>query len=77
MVNHRQVQFAISWKNLSTNQVLERICLFKSFGKLKHHRFGFIGSRCINVEGAFIGKEDVPGANVVISNSTKIIDIGS
>ena len=35
----------------------------------------FIGSRSIIVEGAFIGKEAVIGANVVITNSTKIIDV--
>lgn len=35
----------------------------------------FIGSRCIVVEGARIDKEAVLGANVVITNSTKIIDI--
>jgi 2,3,4,5-tetrahydropyridine-2-carboxylate N-succinyltransferase len=35
----------------------------------------FIGSRCIIVEGARIGKEAVLGANVVITNSTKIIDV--
>ncbi|MGC9343468.1 MAG: DapH/DapD/GlmU-related protein, partial [Bacteroidales bacterium] len=35
----------------------------------------FIGSRCIVVEGAKIEKEAVLGANVVITNSTKIIDI--
>lgn len=35
----------------------------------------FIGSRCIVVEGAFIGREAVLGANVVITNSTKIIDV--
>jgi 2,3,4,5-tetrahydropyridine-2-carboxylate N-succinyltransferase len=35
----------------------------------------FIGSRCIIVEGAYIGKEAVLGANVVITNSTKIIDV--
>ncbi len=35
----------------------------------------FIGSRCIVVEGAHIGKEAVLGANVVITASTKIIDI--
>lgn len=35
----------------------------------------FIGSRCIVVEGARIGKEAVLGANVVITNSTKIIDV--
>jgi 2,3,4,5-tetrahydropyridine-2-carboxylate N-succinyltransferase len=37
----------------------------------------FIGSRCIIVEGAHIGKEAVLGANVVITNSTKIIDVTS
>jgi len=35
----------------------------------------FIGSRCIIVEGAFIGTEAVLGAGVVITNSTKIIDV--
>ena len=35
----------------------------------------FIGSRCILVEGARVGKEAVLGANVVITKSTKIIDI--
>ena len=35
----------------------------------------FIGSRCIIVEGAHVGKEAVLGANVVITNSTKIIDV--
>ena len=35
----------------------------------------FIGSRCIIVEGARIEKESVLGANVVITQSTKIIDI--
>jgi 2,3,4,5-tetrahydropyridine-2-carboxylate N-succinyltransferase len=35
----------------------------------------FIGSRCIVVEGAHIGKEAVLGANVVITTSTKIIDV--
>ncbi len=35
----------------------------------------FIGSRCIVVEGARIGAEAVLGANVVITNSTKIIDV--
>ena len=35
----------------------------------------FIGSRCIVVEGARIGKEAVLGANVVITNSTRIIDV--
>ena len=37
----------------------------------------FIGSRCIVVEGARIGREAVLGANVVITNSTKIIDVTS
>jgi 2,3,4,5-tetrahydropyridine-2-carboxylate N-succinyltransferase len=35
----------------------------------------FIGSRCIVVEGVRIGKEAVLGANVVLTMSTKIIDI--
>ena len=35
----------------------------------------FIGSRCILVEGARVGKEAVLGANVVITKSTKIIDV--
>lgn len=35
----------------------------------------FIGSRCIVVEGARICKEAVLGANVVITSSTKIIDV--
>ncbi|HEY8367286.1 MAG TPA: 2,3,4,5-tetrahydropyridine-2,6-dicarboxylate N-succinyltransferase [Bacteroidia bacterium] len=35
----------------------------------------FIGSRCIVVEGAHIEKEAVLGANVVITGSTKIIDV--
>lgn len=35
----------------------------------------FIGSRCIVVEGAHINKEAVLGANVVITRSTKIIDV--
>jgi 2,3,4,5-tetrahydropyridine-2-carboxylate N-succinyltransferase len=35
----------------------------------------FIGSRCIVVEGVRIGKEAVLGANVVITQSTKIIDV--
>lgn len=35
----------------------------------------FIGSRCIVVEGARIKKEAVLGANVVITSSTKIIDV--
>jgi 2,3,4,5-tetrahydropyridine-2-carboxylate N-succinyltransferase len=37
----------------------------------------FIGSRSILVEGARIGKGAVLGANVVITNSTKIIDVSS
>ena len=35
----------------------------------------FIGSRCIVVEGVHIEREAVLGANVVITNSTKIIDV--
>ena len=35
----------------------------------------FIGSRCIVVEGTRIGKEAVLGANVVITASTKVIDV--
>ena len=35
----------------------------------------FIGSRCIVVEGAHIKKEAVLGANVVVTASTKIIDV--
>jgi 2,3,4,5-tetrahydropyridine-2-carboxylate N-succinyltransferase len=35
----------------------------------------FIGSRCIVVEGVRVGKEAVLGANVVLTMSTKIIDI--
>lgn len=35
----------------------------------------FVGSRCIVVEGARVGKEAVLGANVVITGSSKIIDI--
>ena len=35
----------------------------------------FVGSRCIVVEGAHIGKNAVLGANVVITMSTKIIDV--
>ena len=37
----------------------------------------FIGSRCIVVEGAYIQKEAVLGANVVITGSTKIIDVSN
>lgn len=37
----------------------------------------FIGSRCIIVEGIRIGKEAVLGANVVITGSTKIIDVSN
>jgi 2,3,4,5-tetrahydropyridine-2-carboxylate N-succinyltransferase len=35
----------------------------------------FIGSRCIIVEGARIGQEAVLGANVTITQSSKIIDV--
>ncbi|MFN8257533.1 MAG: 2,3,4,5-tetrahydropyridine-2,6-dicarboxylate N-succinyltransferase [Bacteroidales bacterium] len=35
----------------------------------------FIGSRCIIVEGVHVEKEAVLGANVVITGSTKIIDV--
>ncbi|MEO8117283.1 MAG: 2,3,4,5-tetrahydropyridine-2,6-dicarboxylate N-succinyltransferase, partial [Bacteroidota bacterium] len=35
----------------------------------------FIGSRCIIVEGVIIEKEAVLGANVVLTQSTKIIDV--
>lgn len=35
----------------------------------------FIGSRCIVVEGVRVGKEAVLGANVVLTKSTKIIDV--
>ncbi len=35
----------------------------------------FIGSRCIVVEGVQIGKEAVLGANVVLTQSTHIIDV--
>ncbi len=35
----------------------------------------FIGSRCIIVEGAIIEREAVLGANVVITKSTRIIDV--
>src|SRR5471030_2793417 len=35
----------------------------------------FIGSRCIVVEGVRVGKEAVLGANVVLTLSTKIIDV--
>ena len=37
----------------------------------------FIGSRCIVVEGVRIEKEAVLGANVVLTASTKIIDVSS
>ena len=37
----------------------------------------FIGSRSIVVEGVHIGKEAVLGANVVITQSTRIIDVSS
>ncbi|MCB0489967.1 MAG: 2,3,4,5-tetrahydropyridine-2,6-dicarboxylate N-succinyltransferase [Cyclobacteriaceae bacterium] len=35
----------------------------------------FIGSRCIIVEGVHVGKEAVLGANVVLTGSSKIIDV--
>lgn len=35
----------------------------------------FIGSRCIVVEGVYVQKEAVLGANVVLTKSTKIIDV--
>lgn len=35
----------------------------------------FIGSRCIVVEGVRVGKEAVLGANVVLTQSTHIIDV--
>ncbi len=35
----------------------------------------FIGSRCIVVEGVRVGKESVLGANVVLTQSTHIIDV--
>jgi 2,3,4,5-tetrahydropyridine-2-carboxylate N-succinyltransferase len=35
----------------------------------------FIGSRCVIVEGARIGKGAVLGANVIITGSSKIIDV--
>lgn len=35
----------------------------------------FIGSRCIIVEGARIGKEAVLGSNVAITGSSKVIDV--
>jgi len=35
----------------------------------------FIGSRCIIVEGVHVKKEAVLGANVVLTKSTKIIDV--
>lgn len=35
----------------------------------------FIGSRCIVVEGVHVKKEAVLGANVVLTRSTKIIDV--
>ena len=37
----------------------------------------FIGSRCIVVEGVRVRKEAVLGANVVLTKSTKIIDVTS
>lgn len=35
----------------------------------------FIGSRCIIVEGAHVSEEAVLGANVVITKSTKVMDV--
>ncbi len=35
----------------------------------------FIGSRCIIVEGVRVGREAVLGANVVLTSSTRIIDV--
>ncbi|HXP50077.1 MAG TPA: DapH/DapD/GlmU-related protein, partial [Bacteroidia bacterium] len=35
----------------------------------------FVGSRCIVVEGVRVQKEAVLGANVVLTQSTKIIDV--
>lgn len=35
----------------------------------------FVGSRCIVVEGVVLEKESVLGANVVLTQSTKIIDV--
>ena len=35
----------------------------------------FIGSRCIVVEGVHVGRQAVLGANVVLTASTKIIDV--
>ena len=35
----------------------------------------FIGSRCIIVEGVRVGEEAVLGANVVLTQSTKIVDV--
>jgi 2,3,4,5-tetrahydropyridine-2-carboxylate N-succinyltransferase len=37
----------------------------------------FVGSRCIVVEGVRVEKEAVLGANVVLTASTKIIDVSS
>ena len=37
----------------------------------------FIGSRCIVVEGVRVGKEAVLGANVVLTATTRIIDVSS
>lgn len=35
----------------------------------------FVGSRCIVVEGVRVGRESVLGANVVLTASTKILDV--
>ncbi len=37
----------------------------------------FIGSRCIIVEGVRVGREAVLGANVVLTSSTRIVDVTS
>jgi 2,3,4,5-tetrahydropyridine-2-carboxylate N-succinyltransferase len=37
----------------------------------------FLGSRCIVVEGALIEKEAVLGANVVMTKSTRVIDVSN
>lgn len=37
----------------------------------------FVGSRCIVVEGVIVEKEAVLGANVVLTQSTKIIDVSN
>lgn len=37
--------------------------------------YAFIGSRCVVVEGVHIGQEAVLGANVVLTASTRVIDV--